>query len=174
MKLIGITGWSGAGKTTLIARLLPVLAARGVSVSTIKHAHHGFDIDLPGKDSHTHRLAGAQEVLVSSARRFALIHEVREPEEEWRLPQLLARLSPVNLVIIEGFKAEPHPKIEVWRMAGGKPPRWPEDRSVRVLVSDGAVAEAAIPVLGIDDLPAIAEACLRFAAPVAQIFPERG
>src|SRR3954452_18962426 len=112
MKIIGIAGWSGAGKTTLLTRVIPCLTARGLRVSTIKHAHHDFDVDQPGKDSHTHRLAGATEVLVSSSRRFALMHELRG-EDEPALAALLCRLSPVDLVVIEGFKREAHPKLEV-------------------------------------------------------------
>ena len=103
MKVIGIAGWSGAGKTTLLMRVIPRLTARGLRVSTLKHAHHAFEIDQPGKDSHTHRVAGATEVLISSANRFALMHELRG-EPEWTLHALLAKLSPVDLVLVEGFK----------------------------------------------------------------------
>ena len=120
MKVIGIAGWSGAGKTTLLTRVIPRLTARGLRVSTIKHAHHAFDIDQPGKDSHTHRAAGATEVLVSSANRFALMHELRG-QPELALGALLEKLSPVDLVLVEGFKRETHPKLEVYRAAVGKP-----------------------------------------------------
>src|SRR3546814_9186396 len=120
MKVLGITGWSGSGKTTLLADLIPLLVAQGLRVSTIKHAHHDFDVDQPGKDSYRHRAAGASEVLISSARRFALMRELRgEPEPG--LAELLARLTPVDLVLVEGFKREAHPKIEVSRADPGKP-----------------------------------------------------
>src|SRR5258708_20351517 len=114
MRIIGLAGWQGSGKTTLLAKVIPRLVARGRSVSTVKHAHDGFDIDQPGKDSHTHRLAGATEVLVGSARRFALMHELRGAPEP-TLEELLARLAPVALVIVEAHKTQPHPKLEVHR-----------------------------------------------------------
>ncbi len=125
MKVVGLAGWSGAGKTTLLTRVIPVLRERGLTVSTLKHAHHAFDIDRPGKDSHEHRLAGASEVLVASAKRWALMHELRD-EAEPRLADLLVRLSPVDLVIVEGFKREAHPKVEIHRAANGKPWLFPD------------------------------------------------
>src|SRR5881227_1870807 len=145
MKVIGIAGWSGAGKTTLLTRVIPRLTARGFRISTINHAHDTFDIDQPGKDSHTHREAGATEVLVSSANRFALMHELRG-EREWTLDRLLERLSPVDLVLVEGFKTQPHPKLEVYRAAVGKPLLHPQDRNVVAIASDGKV-EASVPVV---------------------------
>src|SRR5262245_1675417 len=129
MRIIGLAGWSGAGKTTLLAKLLPWLTARGHTVSTVKHAHHAFDIDPPGKDSHTHRIAGATEVLIASSNRFALMHELRGAPEP-PLRELLAKLSPVDLVIIEGFKREPHPKLEIYRAAVGKPLMAPDAPTV--------------------------------------------
>src|SRR5262252_5438264 len=135
MRIIGLAGWSGAGKTTLLAGVIPRLVARGLRVSTLKHAHHSFDIDQPGKDSHSHRLAGATEVLVGSANRWALVHELRG-ENEPRLPALLARLSPVDLVLIEGYKREPHPKLEVFRAAVGKPLLHPDDPAIVAVASD--------------------------------------
>jgi len=171
MKLIGITGWSGAGKTTLLARLIPELTGRGVRVSTVKHAHHAFDIDVPGKDSHRHRMAGASEVLISSGRRFALVHELRG-ETEWSLPQLLGRLAPADLVLVEGFKRERHPKIEVYRRANGKPPLHPGDATIRAIAADCAFPEAGRPVLALDAAPVIADAVLALAEPAAQVFPE--
>src|SRR5690349_12988821 len=114
MRVIGLAGWSGAGKTTLLVKLIPELARRGLTVSTVKHAHHAFDIDTPGKDSFEHRAAGATEVLVASARRWALVHELRGQAEP-SLQALLQQLSAVDLVIVEGFKAAAHPKIEVFR-----------------------------------------------------------
>src|ERR1700742_4595637 len=124
MRVIGLAGWSGSGKTTLITKVIPVLIGRSLKVATIKHAHHDFDIDRPGKDSWLHREAGASEVLVASGRRWALVHELRE-EPEPGLADLLAKLSPVDLVIIEGFKRHMHPKLEVFREAVGKPPLHP-------------------------------------------------
>ena len=155
MKVIGIAGWSGAGKTTLLTRVIPLLAARGVAVSTIKHAHHGFDVDQPGKDSHTHRMAGATEVLISSAKRWALMHELRD-EDELTLDALLARLSRVDLVLIEGFKREHHPKLEVYRAAVGKPPLHPNDANVVAIASDGPVT-ASVPVVSLDDIEGVAD-----------------
>ena len=156
MRLIGLAGWSGSGKTTLLAKLLPVLIARGRSVSTLKHAHHAFDVDQPGKDSHTHRLAGAHEVLVSSARRWALMHELRG-EAEPRLRELVLHLSPVDLVIVEGFKTESHPKIEVYRSAVGKPLLYPNDPHIVAVVSDVAPEDSRLPSANLDDIEAIAD-----------------
>jgi molybdopterin-guanine dinucleotide biosynthesis protein B len=163
MKVIGIAGWSGAGKTTLLTRLIPHLTARGLSVSTLKHAHHDFDIDQPGKDSHAHRLAGATEVLISSANRFALMHELRG-EPEWTLRALLDKLSSVDLVLVEGFKRETHPKLEVFRAAVGKPPLHPDDRNIVAVASDGVVV-ASVPVVSLDDIEAVADILLVNAAP---------
>jgi molybdopterin-guanine dinucleotide biosynthesis protein B len=135
MRVIGFAGWSGSGKTTLIVKLIPALIARGVSVSTLKHAHHSLDIDKPGKDSYLHRQAGAREVLVASAKRWALMHELRD-EDEPRLMHLVPRLSDVDLVIVEGFKREAHAKIEVHRRALGKSFLFPDDRNIVAIVSD--------------------------------------
>ncbi len=153
-RMIGFVGWSGAGKTTLLARLIPALISQGCSVSTLKHAHHNFDIDQPGKDSHTHRLAGATEVLVASSRRWALMHELRNASEP-SLRDLLRHLSPVDLVIIEGFKSEDHPKIEVFRPSVGKPLLQPDDPHIVAVASD-ATLDLAVPVLRLDDIDAIA------------------
>ncbi len=120
MRIIGLAGWSGSGKTTLITKVLPVLIARGNTVSTLKHAHHGFDLDKPGKDSFMHRVAGASEVLISSAKRWAVLHELRD-EGEWDMEALLTKISPVDLVLVEGFKRESFPKVEVYRAENGKP-----------------------------------------------------
>ena len=141
MRVIGLAGWSGAGKTTLLRRLIPALAGQGLRVSTLKHAHHAFDIDQPGKDSWEHRQAGATEVLIGSASRWALMHELRGAREPG-LPELLRRLSPVDLVLVEGFKRGPHPKIEVHREANGKPFLHPEDGTVVAIATD---APARIP-----------------------------
>lgn len=168
MRVIGLAGWSGAGKTTLLTRLIPELGRRGVSVSTLKHAHHAFDLDTPGKDSHQHRMAGAREVLVSSELRWALMHELRG-EPEATLPELLLRLSPVDLVIIEGFKREPHAKIEIHRAANGKPPLHPDDPTIIAVASDVAFPGAGRPVIALDDIAAIAEIVLARAAPLETI-----
>jgi molybdopterin-guanine dinucleotide biosynthesis adapter protein len=161
MKVIGIAGWSGAGKTTLISRVIPYLRQQGLRVSVIKHAHHDFDVDVPGKDSWVHRQSGAEEVLVSSANRWALMHELRgaaEPE----LPELLKRMSPVDLVVIEGFKSEPIRKIEVHRKANGKPPLFPDDPAIAGIATDMAV-ETTLPVAHLDDIPAVAAMMQKYA-----------
>ncbi|MBX9702254.1 MAG: molybdopterin-guanine dinucleotide biosynthesis protein B [Acetobacteraceae bacterium] len=166
MRMIGLSGWSGAGKTTLLRALLPLLGARGVTVSTIKHAHHAFDVDVPGKDSWEHRKAGARQVLVSSSHRWALMTELRGAEEP-TLPVLLAKLDPVDLVIVEGFKFDPHPKIEVHRGANGKPWRHPQDPAIRAIASDAPPpAGCALPWAHLDDVARIAELALEHAAPI--------
>ncbi|HEY0203240.1 MAG TPA: molybdopterin-guanine dinucleotide biosynthesis protein B [Acetobacteraceae bacterium] len=170
--VIGFAGWSGAGKTTLLRRLIPLLANAGLRVSTVKHAHHGFDVDQPGKDSWEHRQAGAQEVLVASAARWALMHEHRDAPEPG-LPELLARLSPVDLVLVEGFKREAHPKIEVHRGALGKPLLHPGDPTIRAVASDVALPGCPVPLLDLDDVAAIADAARRAAVPVAAAFSGR-
>jgi molybdopterin-guanine dinucleotide biosynthesis adapter protein len=167
MRVIGIAGWSGAGKTTLLAKLIPRLTARGVRVSTVKHAHHAFDVDQPGKDSHTHRMAGATEVLVSSANRWALVHELRGTAEQ-TLPELLAKLAPVDLVIVEGFKHAAHPKLEIYRAAVGKPPLHPDDPHIVAVASDAPVRAARVPVVRLDDVDAVADLMLAHAAPIAR------
>lgn len=146
MRVLGIAGWSGSGKTTLLAGLIPQLVQRGLRVSTIKHAHHQFDVDQPGKDSYRHREAGATEVLISSAQRFALLHEHRGAPEP-TLEELLAKLSPVDLVLVEGFKKESHPKIEVWRAATGKPMLQPDDPQVIAVASDSDLPDLPVPRL---------------------------
>ncbi|MFO0292105.1 MAG: molybdopterin-guanine dinucleotide biosynthesis protein B [Rhodospirillales bacterium] len=155
MKIFGLAGWSGSGKTTLMIRLIPALVARGLSVSTIKHAHSGFDVDQPGKDSYAHRAAGAREVLVSSAARFALMHELRGAPEP-SVEDLVARMSPVDLLLIEGFKHHAHDKLEVHRPAVGKPLLAPADPRVVAVASDSRLEGLRVPVLPIDDVAAIA------------------
>ena len=167
MKVIGLAGWSGAGKTTLIVKLIPALKARGVSVSTIKHAHHDFDVDKPGKDSHRHREAGADEVLVASARRWALMHEVRD--EAPGLLDLLDRLSPVDLVIVEGFRRGALAKLEVHRVENTKPFLYPDDADVVALASDAPPPFGALPRVNLDDVEAIADVVLAHALPLAEV-----
>jgi molybdopterin-guanine dinucleotide biosynthesis protein B len=156
MKVFGLAGWSGSGKTTLMIRLLPEIVGRGFSVSTIKHAHHGFDVDRPGKDSYAHRAAGAREVMVSSANRFALMHELRGAPEP-SLEALIARMAPVDLLLVEGFKHHAHAKLEVHRPSVGKTLLAPEDRHIVAVASDSALSGLAVPVLSIDDVPTIAD-----------------
>ena len=167
MKVIGLAGWSGAGKTTLLTRVIPLLAEQGLRVSVIKHAHHKFDIDTPGKDSWRHREAGAEEVLVSSANRWALMHELRGTREP-RLPELLQKLARVDLVIIEGYKTEPHRKIEVYRTANEKPFLFTSDPDIVGVASD-VVVETKLATAHLDDIPAIAAMMRRFALPIEDV-----
>jgi molybdopterin-guanine dinucleotide biosynthesis protein B len=156
MKLFGIAGWSGSGKTTLLKRLIPALKRRGVTVSSVKHAHEGFDIDLPGKDSYEHRKAGAREVVISSPRRWAIVHELAGDEEP-PLEELLAKMQPVDLVLVEGFKRAPHEKLEVYRPSVGKPPLYPEDPTVVAVASDEPVPNLRLERLDLGDVEAIAD-----------------
>jgi molybdopterin-guanine dinucleotide biosynthesis adapter protein len=161
LKVIGIVGWSGSGKTTLLASLIPLLRVRGLTVSTVKHAHHGFDMDRPGKDSYRHREAGAREVLVAGGTRWALLHEVVGAEPG--LPELLTRLEPVDLVLVEGFKGHPFPKLEVHRPALGKPPIWPDQPDIVAIAADAPV-HADRPLLPLNDPATIAAWILGFLA----------
>ena len=156
MRTFGIVGLSGNGKTTLVVKLVPQLVKMGLRVSTMKHAHHGFDLDTPGKDSYRHREAGATEVMMSSSARWVLQHELRD-EPETTLEELLARMTPVDLVIIEGFKAYAHPKIEVYRPSVGKEPLYPTDPHIVAVASDEDLKGLAVPVLDVDDAAAIAD-----------------
>jgi molybdopterin-guanine dinucleotide biosynthesis adapter protein len=156
MKVFGLAGWSGSGKTTLVTKLLPELIGRGLTVSTMKHAHHGFDVDQPGKDSYVHRSAGATEVLVASANRWALMHEHRGAPEP-RAAELMQHMTPVDLLLVEGFKREPHPKLEVYRVANGKPLLHPDDPYIVAVASDEPLIGLHLPLLSIDDVPGIAD-----------------
>jgi len=155
MKVFGFAGWSGSGKTTLIEKLIPLFVARGLKVSLIKHAHHSFDVDQPGKDSYRHRHAGCSEVLVTSSRRWVLMHELRGAPEPG-LGELLERLSPCDLVLVEGFKRESIPKLEVYRAAVGEAQLHPQDASIVAVASDARV-QTTLPQFDINDAPAIAE-----------------
>jgi molybdopterin-guanine dinucleotide biosynthesis protein B len=155
MKVFGLAGWSGSGKTTLVTKLLPELIGRGLTVSTMKHAHHGFDVDQPGKDSYVHRSAGATEVLVASANRWALMHEHRGQPEP-KASELMQHMTPVDLLLVEGFKREPHPKLEVYRVANGKPLLHPDDPYIVAVASDERLIGLRLPLLSIDDVPGIA------------------
>jgi molybdopterin-guanine dinucleotide biosynthesis protein B len=165
MRIIGLAGWSGSGKTTLITKVLPRLIARGQRVSTIKHAHHGFDLDQPGKDSFMHRTAGATEVVISSARRFAILHELRD-DPEWDLPDLLGKLAPVDLVLVEGFKRDPFPKLEIHRAANGKPLLQPDDPHIVAIACDTALPHAKVPVIDLNDIERVVDVLLRHAVPL--------
>lgn len=159
MKIFGLAGWSGSGKTTLVQRLLPALVAHGVTVSTMKHAHHAFDVDKPGKDSYVHREAGATEVLITSEKRWALMHENRsEPEPD--MADLIKHMSPVDLLLVEGFKAHAHPKLEIHRPSAGKPLLAVEDPHIVAIATDDAagvraVAPRDLPILDLNDVPAV-------------------
>jgi molybdopterin-guanine dinucleotide biosynthesis adapter protein len=170
MRVIGLAGWSGAGKTTLLTRLIPYFLKEGLRVSVIKHAHHDFDVDVPGKDSWQHRQSGAEEVLVSSGKRWALMHELRGASEP-RLPELLAKMSRVDLVVVEGFKSEPYRKIEVHRTANCKALLFPDDPSIVGIAAD-VTLETALPVAHLDDIPAIAAMMQRSALSVEDVLAQ--
>ncbi|QFT57526.1 Molybdopterin-guanine dinucleotide biosynthesis adapter protein [Sulfitobacter sp. THAF37] len=155
MRLYGVVGWKNAGKTGLMERLVAEITGRGLRVSTVKHAHHTFDVDHPGKDSHRHRVAGATEVLLASRSRFALMHELRD-EDEPTLEHLLARLSPVDLVLIEGYKRDAHPKVEAHRAETGNPLIAPDDPTVRAVASDVPL-DLDRPVFDLNDTRAVAD-----------------
>jgi molybdopterin-guanine dinucleotide biosynthesis protein B len=177
MRIIGLAGWSGSGKTTLLTGVIPVLVKRGLKVATVKHAHHEFDTDQPGKDSWLHRQAGASEVAIVSSRRWAIVHELgqgpeREPEPQ--LVDVLAKLSPVDLVIVEGFKRHTHPKLEIYRATVGKPLLHPDDDCIVAIATDAPLSEAQVPVLMLSDMEGIASMLQAEALPLEQIGPSRG
>ncbi len=160
MHIFGLAGWSGSGKTTLMVSLLSRLSALGLTLSSLKHAHHHFDVDQPGKDSFRHRAAGAMEVMVASANRWALMHELRgapEPDME----ALISHMTPVDLVLVEGFKTHRHPKLEIHRPALGQPLLAPQDRHIVAVASDRPISGLQVPVLDLDDVPAIASFIVR-------------
>ena len=158
MIVFGLTGWSGSGKTTLLVQLVERLSALGISVSTVKHAHHAFDIDKPGKDSHRHRAAGAQEVMVASANRWALMHELRGVPEP-SLDELIGHMTPVDLLLVEGFKQARHAKLEIWRAGQDGPLRAPGDPTIVAVATDtpdSVTPLVAVPVLDLNDIAPIA------------------
>jgi molybdopterin-guanine dinucleotide biosynthesis protein B len=161
MKIFGFAAWSGGGKTTLIEQILPRLIAHGLRVSLVKHAHHDFDIDHPGKDSFRHRAAGAGEVVIASTRRWALMHELRGAPEP-TLDELIERMSPCDLLLVEGFKHYPHPKIEVFRSANGKPALHPGDPHIVALATDQRF-DVALPQFALDDAAGVARYILEHA-----------
>lgn len=154
MKIFGFAGWSGSGKTTLIEQVIPRFTDAGLKVSLIKHAHHRFDVDHPGKDSYRHREAGCSEVLVTSGQRWALMHEMRG-EPEATLEKQIARMSPCDLLLIEGYKYYPLPKLEIYRAANGKPPLYTQDEHIVALATDTSV-QCSLPQFGLEDYDAIA------------------
>jgi len=168
MKVMGIVGWSGSGKTSLLVEVLPVLAAQGLKVSTMKHAHHRFDVDTAGKDSFRHREAGASEVLVVTSARWVLMHESRE-EPEPTIEELIARMTPVDLLLIEGFKTHPHPKLEIHRASEGKPLLCPQDPDIVAVASDGPLPGLPVPRLDLNDPTEIAKFILDFTGLTARI-----
>lgn len=164
-RVLGLVGWSGSGKTMLITRLIPLLVRRGLRIATLKHAHHSFDVDKPGKDSYEHRKAGAGEVIVSSSQRWVQMHEL-DGGAEATLVQLLRRLSPCDLVLVEGYKSEKHTKIEVFRQAVGKDPLYPGDRHIVAIASDPIIVGAGIPVVDLNDIDAVGDMVVASAEPL--------
>ena len=167
MKIFGLAGWSGSGKTTLMVGLLPALIRHGLSVSTMKHAHHEFDVDKPGKDSYEHRKAGATGVMISSSKRFALMHELRGAPEP-SVEELVKQMAPVDLLLIEGFKEHAHDKLEVYRPSVGKPMLCLDDRRVVAAATDVPVANLPVPRLDLNDVEGIAQFVLRHCGFVKQ------
>jgi len=159
MKIFGFAGWSGRGKTTLIEKLIPLFVQRGLKVSLVKHAHHSFDVDQPGKDSYRHRHAGCREVLVTSSKRWVLMHELRGAAEPG-FHDLVQQISPCDLLLVEGFKREKLPKLEVYRAAVGESLLHPEDPDIVAIASDGRV-DTRLPQLDLNDVPAIASFILK-------------
>ena len=158
MRVYGVIGWKNSGKTSLMERLVAEITGRGFSVSTVKHVHHTVDLDQPGKDTFRHRQAGAREVVLASADRLAILVEHRGPEPE--LPAVLARMAPVDLVLVEGYKRDAHPKVEVWRAETGHPLIQPGDSLVRAVATDAALT-LPVPVLDLNDTAAVADFILR-------------
>jgi molybdopterin-guanine dinucleotide biosynthesis protein B len=167
-RVLGIVGWSGSGKTFLITRLIPELAGRGVRVATLKHAHHSFDVDQPGKDSYEHRKAGACEVIISSARRWVQMHELGDAHEP-TLAELLRKVSACDLVLIEGFKSERHPKLEVYRSTLGKTALHLTDERILGVATDTPSMTAHLPEVDLNDIPAVARFIEKHAQPIAQV-----
>jgi molybdopterin-guanine dinucleotide biosynthesis protein B len=160
VKIFGFAGWSGSGKTTLIEKLIPRFVGRGLRVSLIKHAHHTFDVDTPGKDSYRHRQAGATEILVTSSRRWVLMHELRGAHEP-SFDEHVRHLSPCDLLLVEGFKFAPIPKLEVWRKEPGEPLLHPNDPHIVAVASDEKL-DTKLPLLQLNDDAAISEFIVRF------------
>ena len=166
--VLGVVGWSGSGKTMLLKKVLPLLLARGLRIATLKHAHHDFDTDLPGKDSWEHRRAGAQEVIVCSSRRWVQMHELRD-EPEPSLAQLLRRVSACDLILVEGYKRERHPKLEVYRPAVGKPPLYLQDARVLAVATDAPLTGMHPPAVELNDSEAVVARILDCAASLPRV-----
>lgn len=166
-RVIGLAGWSGAGKTTLMKNVLPELVRRGLRVATLKHAHHEFDVDVPGKDSWEHRRAGASEVIVSSARRWVQMHELGNGPEP-TLAQLLRRFSPCDLIVVEGFKHAAHPRLEIFRPAAGKPPLYTSDPRILAVATDADLPAPHPRRVDLNDIQAVADCILDCARPLAE------
>lgn len=171
MRVYGVTGWKNAGKTGLVERLVTEITGRGWTVSTLKHAHHVTDVDQPGRDSFRHREAGARQVLLASPKRWALMTELRDAPEP-PLAELLARLDPVDLVLVEGWKRDAHPKVEAHRAETGRPPRAPEDPTIRAVAADGPLEGVSQPLFHLDDTAGIADFVLREVGLLATIRAE--
>jgi molybdopterin-guanine dinucleotide biosynthesis protein B len=170
-RALGIAGWSGSGKTTLLTRLIPLLVARGLRIATLKHAHHAFDVDQPGKDSYEHRKAGASQVIISSARRWVHMNELGESPEA-SLGFLLGRVAPCDLVLIEGFKGERHPKLEVHRPSLGKPPLHADDEGIVGVACDEPLTGLRVAQVDLNDIPAVARLVLELAQPLARVIAQ--
>jgi molybdopterin-guanine dinucleotide biosynthesis adapter protein len=168
MQVLGIAGWSGSGKTTLLTRLIPLLCSRGLRIATVKHAHHTFDVDQPGKDSYQHRQAGASEVIVSSARRWVQMHELGDGAEA-TLPELLAKVSPCDLVLVEGFKSARYGKIEIFRASLGKTPLYLQDKLIVAVASDQPLPGIEIPCVDLNDVDAVADLVVSKAQPIQAV-----
>jgi molybdopterin-guanine dinucleotide biosynthesis protein B len=162
--VLGVVGWGGSGKTTLLKKLIPLLSSRGMRIATIKHAHHEFDLDVPGKDSYEHRKAGAGEVIICSSRRWALVHELDDAPEP-PLGELLGKLGSCDMVLVEGFKRYRHAKLEVFRPSVGKTPLYPGDPRIRAVITDAALTGEHPPLIDINDIQAVADAALAAAEP---------
>jgi molybdopterin-guanine dinucleotide biosynthesis protein B len=156
MKIFGVTGWKNSGKTGLVERLVAEFIHRGLSVSTVKHAHHTFDVDHPGRDSYRHRVAGAKEVLLVSKNRWAIMHELRD-EDEPNLAEILTKLEKVDLVIIEGFKRDRHPKIEAFREEAKTPVIALQDDTIVAVAASSSLPDLSIPVFDLDSTSEIAD-----------------
>jgi molybdopterin-guanine dinucleotide biosynthesis adapter protein len=167
-RVLGIVGWSGSGKTTLLTRLIPLLVQRGLRIATLKHAHHAFDVDTPGKDSYEHRKAGASEVIICSERRWVQMHELGSAPEP-TLGELLQRVTPCDLILIEGFKGERHPKLEVYRAAVGKPLLYTGDPRVLAIATDAPLQGAHPPLVDLNDTAAVAQQVLACSVPMQDV-----
>ncbi len=167
-RVLGIVGWSGSGKTVLVTRLIPHFVQQGLKVATLKYAHHAFDVDTPGKDSYEHRKSGASEVIICSARRWVQMHELGD-EPEPTLADLLGKVSPCDLVLVEGFKREAHPKLEVFRPEVGKQPLHPDDARILAVATDAPDKVTHARSVDLNDIPAVAKLVLELAQPIDDV-----